>query len=288
MLQKNAACRVHDTFRHAGRARGEQYIKRMIERQALKADGADGVTGGRRLECHRIADRRRRLIGLAQQRHDYRQRRAGELGRDVAHLLGRRDCLAIIVVAVAGYEKLRLDLSETIERALHAEIGRAGRPDRPERGDGQHCGHRLRHVGQHRRHPVADTDPMRNKELLEPRYGRAQLLPAQAALDLVLAPEDDGGVLVRARQQILGEIEPGIGEKPRAGHLVAVEKEGGAAFIPNDFAEIPKRRPEHFGHADRKCVKVPHIRHIRTVIMGEMAHETVDIARCNGVFCRNP
>ena len=70
------------------------------------------------------------------------------LGRDVV-------LLAVVPVAVAGDEEHRLDLAETVEHALDAEIGRTGRPDRAERGGGEHAGDRLGHVGQHRGDAVA-------------------------------------------------------------------------------------------------------------------------------------
>ena len=45
--------------------------------------------------------------------------------------------LAAVRVAVGGDEHLRLDLAEPIEHALHAEVRRAGRPDRADRRSAQ-------------------------------------------------------------------------------------------------------------------------------------------------------
>ena len=57
----------------------------------------------------------------------------------------------------------RLDLAEAVEHALLAEIGRAGRPDRAERGGGQHGGDGLGHVRHHRGDAVALLDAERRE-----------------------------------------------------------------------------------------------------------------------------
>ena len=76
-----------------------------------------------------------------------------QAGDDLGELCGNVDILAGIVVAVAGDEDLRLDLSETIESATRPEIGRGRRPDRADRSRREHGGNGLGEV----RHQGGDT-----------------------------------------------------------------------------------------------------------------------------------
>ena len=69
--------------------------------------------------------------------------------------------LAAVAVAVDGEQHLRLDLAEAVEHALHAEIGRAGRPDRAEAGGREHRDDRLRHVRHEAGDAVAGRRPAR-------------------------------------------------------------------------------------------------------------------------------
>ena len=62
VLQQRAAGAVHDAFRRAGGARGEQDVERMVERQLREVDRARGV--------------RREEVGQAQ--------RVGEAGRSAS------------------------------------------------------------------------------------------------------------------------------------------------------------------------------------------------------------
>jgi hypothetical protein len=61
---------------------------------------------------------------------------AGTRG-DLRQLVGDVDRLAVVVVAIAGDEHLRLDLPDAVEYALHPEIGRARRPHCTDRGRAQ-------------------------------------------------------------------------------------------------------------------------------------------------------
>ena len=81
-----------------------------------------------------------------------------QLGDDLCELVGDVDGLAVVVVAVAGDQHLRLDLAEAVEHALHAEVGRAGRPHRADRRRRQHADDALGHVGQDGGDPVAGAD----------------------------------------------------------------------------------------------------------------------------------
>ena len=80
----------------------------------------------------------------------------------------------------------------------------------------------------------------------------AQFPAADTAPDLVLAPEDDSvrrGIDIVA-EQVLGEIETGVGEPAGARHPVPVDQ---YAFAPlaDHAAERPDERPELLGPVDR-------------------------------------
>ena len=79
---------------------------------------------------------------------------------------------------------------------------------------------------------------------------------ADTAPDLVLAPEDDSvrrGIDIVA-EQVLGEIETGVGEPAGARHPVPVDQ---YAFAPlaDHAAERPDERPELLGPIDRPLPK---------------------------------
>ena len=82
----------------------------------------------------------------------------------------------------------------------------------------------------------------------------------EAALDLVLAPEDQGIGIVAPAQQILGVVEPRLGEEMRAGHLAGILDADLARPIADDAGEIPQRAPESFRLGDGPAVEAGHIR----------------------------
>ena len=74
-----------------------------------------------------------------------------DLGADVEGFAG-------VAVAVAGDQRLGFDLSEAVQRPLHAEVRRTGGPNAAQDGGGEHGDHRLNAVGQPAGHPVAAAD----------------------------------------------------------------------------------------------------------------------------------
>src|SRR3546814_8966930 len=97
----------------------------------------------------------------------------------------------------------------------------------------------------------------------------------EAALHLVLAPEHDGiravvGVLGAPAQQVLGEVQPGIGKEAGTRHLVGIHHRAPALGVGDDAAEI--RSEEHTSELQSLmrisyavfCLKTktnPHARH---------------------------
>ncbi len=187
MLQQHAARPMHDAFGNARRAGRKEDIKRMIEGQPREPDLFRVKWLQRRIERNALF----RLVGhgfrFAQIGDDDSPLQPRQFCRHFGNLAGHVDALSVIPVAVAGEEKLRLDLAETIEHTLHAEIWRTGRPDRADGRSGQHESNRLRHVGHHARYTIAGFNAFRQHELLQSRHQRVKIVPGQTALDLVLA-----------------------------------------------------------------------------------------------------
>ena len=67
----------------------------------------------------------------------------------------------------------------------------------------------------------------------------------------ILAPEADGQGAVAAAQQVLGEIEPGVGEETGAGHPLALGQLPLAPGLGDDAAIIPNLGPEGAGLGHR-------------------------------------
>ena len=182
VLEQRAAGAVHDAFRHAGRARREQDVDRVIERQPLEGERLGRERLEERGEARGARQFPRHRLGLAEIVDDDDVPRRRKLVDDRLQLVQKPDRLAVVPIAVDRHEHLGLDLPEAVEHAALAEVGRAGRPDRADRGRRQHQRDRVRTVRQHGGDAVADADAGRAQCLLHPRDQRVQFGPGQAAL----------------------------------------------------------------------------------------------------------
>ena len=114
---------------------------------------------------------------------------------------------AAVEIAVGGNQDAWLDLTEPIEHALHAEVRRARRPDRADRGRAERRDDRLGQVRHVSGDPVARADSASGgapSQIARPAaYSScvAQLSPAAFAV------EDDRRPTVAPAQQVLGEVE---------------------------------------------------------------------------------
>ena len=255
MLQQRAAGAVHDAFRHAGGARRKQNIERMIERQPREGQLFRRMGFEEIFQRPRARNLRGGFCRIAEIGHDHHGRRGGELLGDGCDLVGNRQRLAVVPIAVDRHEDLGLDLAKAVEHPALAEIGRAGREDGAERSDRQHQRDGLRQIRHHRRDAVALADAGRAQRLLQPRDQRLQLVPGQPVGDLVLAAEDQRVARAGRLQQVLGEIDLGVGEKLRARHLVAVDQ-AARALVADDAAIIPDQVPEFGAVGDRPGVQL--------------------------------
>ena len=220
-----------------GQAREVDRLRRDRARAARRASARSGSRGRGRLGAGRDRGRRR-------SRGDARQP-----GRDLGELVGDVDDLAGVPVAVGGDEQLRLDLAEAVEHAVRAEIGRARRPDRADRGGGEHRGDRLGHVRHQRRDAVARRRRRARGSACCSRETRAWRSRQESrGLDLVLAAEDDGvAVVVPARAGSRRSSACASGKKRRAGHPVAVDEQRPALVADRRRRSPragPRRRPD--------------------------------------------
>ncbi len=250
VLQQRAAGAVDDALRNAGRSRREENVERMVERQA------DVVDRDRRRAARGTHPRRprrgraRRPAGPCPVASRYgittTRSTVGSCATISATLSQDRQRLAVVPVAVDGDEHARLDLAEAIEHALHAEVRRAGRPDRAKARRAQHRLHRLGHVGNVGGHPVARGHARGLQRGGHPRRRRHEFRVRHAAGELVLAAEDQrvAGVVGRAPgEQVLGEVQARVGKPSGARHPGRIDERALAARA-DDAGIVPDFAPE--------------------------------------------
>ena len=254
MLQQGAAGPVHDAFRHAGGAAGKHDVERRVEIVAVEVDIAGRERRDVVAQHHAVAhpaDRRPFAdIGYKDGAPDGRQG-----GLDLRQLIQPVQGLAVVEIAVGREQHLGLDLSETVEHPLHAEIRRGRGPHRSQRRGGQHGDDRFRHVRHIAGDPVARPHPLGLQGLRQPADGVVELGMAQPPAYLVLAPEHDGVAVVAAAQQVLGVVQPGIGKEAGAGHLAAIGEHPVAAGLRDHAALVPDGGPEFLHMGDRPIVE---------------------------------
>ena len=255
VLQQGAARAVHDALRHAGGAGGVHDVERMVERQPLEADILRAGVRREELRQRHAVLHRGEVAAAAGIRHDDDALERRHFGGDLGYLAEAVDRLAVVPVAVTGEQHFRPDLAETVEHALHAEVRRGRGKDGAYRGGGQHRHHGGGQVGQVGGDAVALVHAHRAQGGGRLRHGAVQLGMAGAALDLVLAPEDQGVTRVVAAQQVLGEVQARVGEPLRPRHPVGIDERTRPALIGNHPGEVPQRGPELFRLRHRPAVQ---------------------------------
>ena len=228
---------VDDRLRQAGRARREEHVERVVERNRVELE--------RPCLCHELVprDRVRELVSSIRDVDDAAQRR--QTGAHLRDLHAAVDPRLAPAVAVDGEQHARLELAEAVEHAARPELGRAGRPDRAEAGCGQEGDERLGDVRQVRDHPVAGADPEPLEPGARPSHPVAQVAEGQVErIARLRAGEHCHRIeLVVAAEHVRGKIQPRSREPLGAGHRPRSEHPLVRRGRP-DLEEAPDRRPE--------------------------------------------
>ena len=282
VLEQGPAGAVDDALRDAGGAGRVHDVKRVVEGDRLELDLAGGVDEGQLVPGDR-ARHEPEIRRAAEIRNDDGAFDARDAGEDVADPSERVDRDSVVAVAVRADEDLGPDLSEAIEHPLHPEVGRARGPDGSEAGRGEHRDDRLGEVRQVARNPVAGADPGRPEPLRGARDMVVELAPGDApVVDPVgarggdLAPKDDGGPVVAAPEEVLGEVEAGFREPARARHPVRVLEDRAAFRGGDDPAMLPDAVPECGGLRYRPRVEGRVVRRLDPVPLAHERHESGD------------
>ena len=130
MLDQAAAGAMDNAFRDAGRARGIENVKRMIERQPGELDVFCREVCNEFVEGDSVVQ----SFGCRFIRTDMldndRLRGGWQARADSGQLFGELKRLAGVPIAVAGKEEFWFNLAKAINHTLNAEVGGAGRKDR--------------------------------------------------------------------------------------------------------------------------------------------------------------
>ena len=164
--------------------------------------------------------------------------------RSPATLSATSIVLAVVPVAVAGDEQLRLDLAEAVEHALRRRnpASRTTRPRRARRPRACRRSSRACWAASPRRGRPASTPSVAHR-LLQARDQRAQFAPGQAALDLSSPRKTMRVAGAGFRSRFSAKFSRRVGKESRAGHPVAVDQHAFAA-LADHAAEIPDQAPE--------------------------------------------
>ena len=207
---------MHHALGQSGGARRVHDVQRMIERQSRERRLAmRGVLLQHVGEGHCTGDARELRCGVDIRHHPDRGQRRQRC-HDLAHTFEAVDLLAGVPVAVGGDEYFGGDLSEPIEHALGAEVGRARRPHCTQRRGRQHRDHGLRKIRQVAHDAIAHAHTGGRQRGGGGGHLRRQLGEADALLRAVLVPRHDRHAVIAPTQQMLGEIESRIREPSRS------------------------------------------------------------------------
>ncbi len=199
-------------------------------------------------------DRVQRRTDVPVRQEDHRLHRR-QLRDQFAHGLASIEVPAAVPIPVHGKEQPGLDLSETVEHAGGAHVGRATRPDGADAGGRQQRRDRLgdvRHVGCD---PVAAADPEPLERCAQRARRGRQFTPADDAARNDLRLEHEGrplgpAGLERPPQHVVGVVQGRAREPLRTGHASLAQH---LVVGPGraDAAVVPDRGPEGLDLVDR-------------------------------------
>ncbi|MNZ69545.1 hypothetical protein D3C78_878490 [compost metagenome] len=244
VLQQHAAGTVDDAFRHAGGAAGVEDVQRMGEGHRDELGLAAGL----------IKAVPQRNPGLGPVvfdaclwpgvRHDDQLLQRRQAFKDFVDLERLVDGLAGIAVTGAGDQYFRLDLAETVDHTLGAEVRRRTGPDRAQAGGGQHAYQGLPSVGHARRHPVTQADTGCLQALLQTGYMVGEVGITQLLALAIFAKGDHRHGAVATTQQVFGKVQCRVGKPLGIGHLRAFTQHRAGRLAEGDREEVDNGLPE--------------------------------------------
>ena len=251
MLEQRAAGAVDDAFRHAGRARRIENVKRVIERQAPEGD----LAGRERRE--EIGER-----GAPRQPVDDPGRRSGDRApRPSSRSCGMR-AVRSRATCPASLAPCRRSNSRRRRTAGWARSGRTGRSTPPTPKSGEQDDHTaprrmspacaasaFRRVRQIARDPVAVPDARRGQRLGEARDQVVELAPWLSARAGRSSLRSDDGRRSR-RAGAAGsrrKLSRASGNQRAPGMAVGFSSTRVAARLGPDAGKVPHRDPELLG-----------------------------------------
>ena len=279
VLEQGPACPVHDALRRPGGAGRVHDVERVVEGEAFEGDVRGGPAGREFVEQNGFLHRSEVgctgvVVGIARH-HDALN--GGDALRDRREPPDRVVPPAAVEVAVGAEQHLGRDLPEAVHHPLHPEVRRGGGPDRADARRRQHRHDRLGHVGQVAGDAVALRHPGRPERLREHGYRVMQLAKAQRASDPVLAAEEDGGCIVAAAQEVLGEVEPRIREPLRTRHPVSIDEDRPVALLADHPPVLPDHRPERGPVLNRPAVQRRVVAGVHPVALAHQSREAGEV-----------
>ena len=285
MFEEGSSRSVHNTFRHACRARRVHDVKRMIKRQTLKIN----------LRCIRFKIGNQPGIGIRRQvrlvrnqRHDHGALKRRQTICDCAKFFKRIVSLAVVPVAISAEEHFGRDLAKAVQYALDAEVRRTGRPHGPYGCARQHCCNGLRHVRHEATNPIAGDHPRLFETVGKAGDLGIEFGKTEGTCDLILSLENQGQSRILPTQKILRKIQSGVGKPAGAGHLLPVNDDGIRISCSNHPRPIPDVEPELFGRLNRPTMQLGVVLKIPIPAQRGLTRKTGHVSDCNLLGSRLP
>ena len=274
---------MDDAFRRPGRPRRVEDGRGQVERPPLERERARAVRRelGERHDAITLTAEIRVVAEVAG--HNRRTDRR-EAGTDLEEAVEALETLASVEVAVSREQQHGFDLSEAVDDAGRAEVRRGRREDRSDRVRGEERDHRLGKI----RHPSGDSIARLHAVGSHARGGRRyrhpQLTPGDRAPQSVLALERDRGrrLVVGSPEQVLGQVQRGCGEEPRAGDRAVAGVERDVTTYSDDSAHVPGLAPKRI-----RLLHAPSVERVRVVLAGALA-EAMHRRRLDSLSRRRP
>ena len=112
-------------------------------------------------------------------------------------------------------------------------------------------------------------------------------MPAQGPAWAPFDAGDDGRALILTAQQVLGEVEPAVGEPAGALHILAVLRHN-VAKLALDAAVLPHQGPEAGGLLHRPLIQVGIAAQLQAMEVIDLGHELVEVGVLHPVLIRCP